>query len=151
MNIKLVQRVGIHKFLNPSKLHLTMSSSKLLAAVLGGVTVGAALGVLLAPQEGAKTRKQILKSVRSSSTSIEDIIEEGKKTWYETKGKAKMGAGIAADEMDDFMRHVLDKGHSLWSKAKNKAGDLAAEAEDSFDSAVSNGKKSANNIKEAIS
>jgi gas vesicle protein len=128
-----------------------MTNSKLLAAVLGGVTVGTVLGVLLAPQEGAKTRKQILKSVRRSSVSIEDMIEEGKKTWYETKGKAKMGAGIAADEMDDFMRHILDKGQSLWSKAKNKAGDLADDAEDAVDTAISNGKKSANHMKEAIS
>jgi len=128
-----------------------MTNSKLLAAVLGGATAGAILGVLLAPQAGAETRKQILKSARKSSVNIEDLIEEGKKTWYETKGQAKMGAGIAAEEMDEFMRHILDKGQSLWSKAKNKANDMADEAEDAFDSARRNGKKSANNIKEAVS
>jgi len=128
-----------------------MSNSKLLAALFGGAAAGAILGILLAPQAGAETRKQILKSTRRSAASIDDLIEEGKKTWYETKGKAKMGAGIAADEMDDFMRHILDKGQALWSKAKNKAGDMADDAEDAFDSAVRNGKKSANNIKEAVS
>ena len=128
-----------------------MSNSKLLAALFGGAAAGAILGILLAPQAGAETRKQILKSTRRSASSIDDLIEEGKKTWYETKGKAKMGAGIAADEMDDFMRHILDKGQALWSKAKNKAGDMADDAEDAFDSAVRNGKKSANNIKEAVS
>ena len=128
-----------------------MTNSKLLAALLGGVTVGTVMGVLLAPQEGAKTRKQILKYVRRSSNSMDTLIEEGKKTWYETKGKAKKGAGIAAEEMDEFMRHILDKGQTFWSKAKNRAGDMADDAEDAFDTAVSNGKKSANSIKESMS
>lgn len=127
-----------------------MSNSKLLAAVLGGAAAGAILGVLLAPQSGAETRKQIIKSTRKSGLAVDDLIEEGKKTWYETKGKAKMGAGIAADELDDFMRHILDKGQNLWSKAKNKAGEMADDAEEAIDSAVNNGRKAANHIKERV-
>ncbi|MFN0034798.1 MAG: YtxH domain-containing protein [Saprospiraceae bacterium] len=125
-----------------------MSNSRLLAAILGGAAAGAILGVLIAPQSGADTRKQILKTSRQSAESLNDLIEEGKKTWYETKGKAKMGAGIAADELDDFMHHILNKGQSLWSNAKNKAGKAADEAEDAV---MSNGKKAASFVKEHTS
>ena len=118
-----------------------MSNSKLLAAVIGGAAAGAILGVLLAPQAGAETRKQLLKATRRSTSNLDELIEEGKKTWYETKGKAKMGAGIAAEEMDDFMRHILQKGQVLWSKAKNKANEMADDAQGAFETAVSNGKK----------
>ncbi|MBC7777070.1 MAG: YtxH domain-containing protein [Phycisphaerae bacterium] len=128
-----------------------MSNSKLLGAALGAAAAGAAIGILLAPQAGAETRKQIMKAARKSTVSIDELIEEGKKTWYETKGKFKMGTGIAADEMDDFMRHILQKGEKLWSQAKNKASEVANDAEGTFDTAMSNGKKSAYNIKESIS
>mgnify|MGYP000137018977 CR=1 FL=1 len=118
-----------------------MTNSKILAAVLGGAAAGVVLGVLLAPKAGAETREQILKATRRSASNIEDLIEEGKKTWYETKGKAKMGAGIAAHEIDDFMRHILNKGQTLLSQAKNKASEMADDAEGAFDTAINNGKK----------
>ncbi len=128
-----------------------MTKSKLLAAVLGGAAAGAILGVLLAPKSGKDTRKQIMKSTQQSAEAVDKLIEDGKKTWYETKGKAERGVGIAAEELDDFMRHIITKGQSLWSKAKNKTSKMADEAEETFDTAMNNGKKVANNIKERTS
>lgn len=128
-----------------------MQNSKLLGALVSGAAAGVILGVLLAPQAGAETRKKILSYSKKSTASLEDLIEEGKKTWYETKGKAKMGAGIAADELDDFMRHILDKGQNLWQNGKNKAHELADEAEGAYDSAMNQGKKFGNNLKESVS
>lgn len=128
-----------------------MSNSKLLAAVFGGAAAGAILGILMAPQSGEETRKQLVKSARDSAASLDSVIEEGKRTWYETKGKARMGAGIAADELDEFMRHILNKGQGLWKKAKNKAGEVADNAEETVQNAVSNGKKAANHAAEHLS
>ena len=128
-----------------------MSNSKLLAAVFGGAAAGAILGILMAPQSGEETRKQLVKSARDSADSLDTIIEDGKKTWYETKGKAKMGAGIAADELDEFMRHILKSGKRLWKNTKNKADDVVADVQDKAQTAVANGKKAANYANEHLS
>ena len=37
-----------------------MSSGKVLLGVLAGITAGAIMGILLAPEKGSKTRKQII-------------------------------------------------------------------------------------------
>ncbi len=128
-----------------------MSNSKLLAAVFGGAAAGAILGILMAPQSGEETRKQLAKSARDSADSLDTIIEDGKKTWYETKGKAKMGAGIAADELDDFMRHILKSGQRLWKKTKDKSEEVVNNVEDTVQTAVANGKKTANYAAEHLS
>jgi gas vesicle protein len=128
-----------------------MSNSKLLAAVLSGAAAGALLGVLLAPKSGSETRKQILKSGRKSYDAVDQLIEDGKKTWYETKGKAEKNVGVAADELDDFMRHIINKGQSLWNKAKNKSSKIVDDSEEMLETATSNGKKAAHNIKDSVS
>ena len=128
-----------------------MSNSKLLAAVLTGAAAGAILGVLLAPKSGAETRKQILKSGRKSADAVDQLIEDSKKTWYKTKGKAEKGVGVAAEELDDFMRHIIAKGQSLWNKAKNKSSKFVDDSEEILETAMSNGKKTAHNIKDSVS
>lgn len=128
-----------------------MSKSKLLAAVLSGAAAGAILGVLLAPKSGSETRKQILKSGRKSADAVDQLIEDSKKTWYKTKGKAEMSVGVAAEELDDFMRHIIAKGQSMWNKAKNTSSKIVDDSEEVLETALSNGKKTANNIKDNVS
>lgn len=128
-----------------------MANSKLLAAALGGAAAGAILGLLLAPQAGSETRKQLMKATRRSSDMLDDLIEDGKKSWFETKNKAEAGAGVAVDELDDFIRHILNKGQVMWKKAQKKGRDLAEEGEDALATTMSNGKKAANNVKERAS
>lgn len=128
-----------------------MSKSKLLATVLGAAAAGAALGILLAPKSGKDTRKQIVKATKKSAESLEQLLEDGKKSWFETKGKAVKGAGIAAEEVDDFMRHILGKGKSFWKTAKNKTSEMADEAEKAMDTVANNGNKATNYIKERTS
>ncbi len=123
-----------------------MSNSNLLAAFIGGAAAGAAIALLTAPQSGAESRKKILKMKNQSVESVEHLIEEGKKTWYETKGKAKTGVGIAADELDEFMRHIIQKGESLWGKAKNTATEFADNAENTAERAAQNGKRTVNRM-----
>jgi gas vesicle protein len=128
------------------KFQHTMSKTNLFAAFATGAAAGAILGLLFAPASGEETRKKILKSKHQPADQLDQFIEEGKKTWYETKGKVEMGAGIAADELDDFVRHIMEKGETWWSKTKSKASELADDAQDALDEAVKNGKKTAQSV-----
>ena len=58
-----------------------MKSSSILAAFLGGAVVGAAAGVLFAPEKGEDTRNKIVDALRKrgiklSRTEMEDLVDE---------------------------------------------------------------------------
>lgn len=53
-----------------------MSSGKVLLGVLAGMAVGAALGVLFAPDEGWNTRKRISKKGEDIADDLGDKFEE---------------------------------------------------------------------------
>lgn len=50
-----------------------MSAGKIVAAVLAGVAVGAALGILFAPDKGSETRRKITKK---SKDYVDDLGEK---------------------------------------------------------------------------
>lgn len=58
-----------------------MKGLHVLAAFLGGAAVGAALGVLFAPEKGEDTRRKIAdilreKGIRLSRNEMEDLVDE---------------------------------------------------------------------------
>ena len=58
-----------------------MKSLSILAAFLGGAVVGAAAGVLFAPERGEDTRNKIVAALRKrgiklSRTEMEDLVDE---------------------------------------------------------------------------
>ena len=58
-----------------------MKSLSILAAFLGGAVVGAAAGVLFAPEKGEDTRNKIVDALRKrgiklSRTEMEDLVDE---------------------------------------------------------------------------
>ena len=58
-----------------------MKSLNILAAFLGGAVVGAAAGVLFAPEKGEDTRNKIVDALRKrgiklSRTEMEDLVDE---------------------------------------------------------------------------
>jgi len=80
-----------------------MNSGKVLFGVFAGAVTGVTLGILFAPNEGSKTRKQISKKVQdyldnlkckfddyvqNASDTVEDVEKEGKN--LADKGKAKV-------------------------------------------------------------
>lgn len=65
-----------------------MSTGKILLGILAGATVGAALGVLFAPEKGVVSREKISKKGDdvwdSLKCMIEDLYEKGKEKVKET-------------------------------------------------------------------
>jgi gas vesicle protein len=53
-----------------------MSKGKVLLGVLAGVAIGAALGVLFAPDKGWNTRKRIVKKGEDLTNDLRDKFEE---------------------------------------------------------------------------
>lgn len=58
-----------------------MKGLNILAAFLGGAVVGAACGVLLAPEKGSETRQKIAdalrkKGIRLSRKEMDDLVDE---------------------------------------------------------------------------
>ena len=58
-----------------------MKSLSILAAFLGGAVVGAAAGVLFAPERGEDTRNKIVdalskRGIKLSRTEMEDLVDE---------------------------------------------------------------------------
>ena len=89
-----------------------MNSSKFLLGILGGVAAGALMGLLFAPEKGAKTRKKIL---------------------Y----KANDGADVLKNKFDSLLESMNQKYENIW-QAKDE---LISEGEAKLDSAKKELKK----------
>lgn len=83
-----------------------MKTSKTIIGVLSGVAVGAALGILFAPDKGTNTRKKIAKKSNAAKDSLKDSF-------------------------DEFLETVSDKYNSLVSKGE----DLLEEGKEEYKNA----------------
>lgn len=52
-------------------------NSKIIVALLAGVAVGAALGLLFAPESGKETRDRLGKALKDLGDTIKDLSDEG--------------------------------------------------------------------------
>jgi len=53
-----------------------MDSKKIIGALLASVAVGAAIGILLAPSSGEKTRTKLMKGTRKLTDDLQTTVEE---------------------------------------------------------------------------
>ena len=54
----------------------TNSNGKVLLALLGGVALGALIGVLFAPDKGAETRKKMVEEAKKAGDRVKDAFRE---------------------------------------------------------------------------
>jgi len=59
--------------------------SKIILAMGASAAIGAALGVLYAPEEGAETRKRLLKKGKKLAGVVSDSLDDGMESLEEIK------------------------------------------------------------------
>jgi len=173
-----------------------MSTLKYLGAVAGGVLVGAALGVLLAPRSGKETRDILLKKGSKAQSDLKDMVNsgisswkdkyhqavnqssingkslhqlfneikayfnqgradidfdqmvnEGKKEWYKANSMVKEGADLTADQVDDLLNSIFNKGDAWFKRFSNNVSDVAENVKDNIhDAAIDTKTKVYNSI-----
>jgi len=64
-------------------------NSKLLIALLGAVTAGVALGLLIAPEKGKDMRKKIKKTANKWTDELSHLVEKGKEKFSKSDLKQK--------------------------------------------------------------
>jgi gas vesicle protein len=75
-----------------------MKTSNAIMGIIGGVAVGAALGLLFAPEKGEKTRKKISKKANDIASSTKSKLED----------LAQNFKGTAQNAIDDSI-DILEK------------------------------------------
>ena len=86
-----------------------MSNKDSFFALLTGVIIGAAAGVLFAPQSGKETREDLKKLGLDLKEKSKDIIEDGKS--FVAEGKTKV-------------KDIIEDGKSFVEEGKTKVADV---------------------------
>ena len=85
-------------------------NSKIVVALLAGVAVGAALGILFAPESGSATRDRLGKALKDLGDTIKELSNEG------------------LDEMSDAVEKVGDAVKSKVKKAQDTVNEAGSRA-----------------------
>ncbi|UFH45555.1 YtxH domain-containing protein [Flavobacterium galactosidilyticum] len=105
-----------------------MKADKIILGVLGGVAVGALLGVLFAPEKGDKTRKKIMEKSNDYADELKDKLDSL--------------LGTVSSKYDKLKR----EGESLYAEGKSKFQDAKNEGQD----LIAEGKSKYNEVKNDI-
>jgi gas vesicle protein len=85
---------------------------------LAGAVVGAAAGVLLAPDSGKETRKKISKKAKGAKEDMNEYVEKARVEWSKTKGKMADTATMTKEEVADFATFLMTEYKDLKKRLK---------------------------------
>ena len=92
-----------------------MNSGKVIVGILTSLAAGAAIGLLFAPETGARTREKIYKKGEDITGDLENKFHafiEGVKDKYESiSHQAEHVAKIGADKSEKFLKEVSTNGN----------------------------------------
>ncbi|EOR95786.1 hypothetical protein ADIARSV_1099 [Arcticibacter svalbardensis MN12-7] len=84
-------------------------TAKVLAALLAGVALGAAIGILFAPESGSETRSLLSDKAKDLASNVKDKVQT-----------AKDSLSVKADELKETKDEVVTKVKEKFNKASGE-------------------------------
>lgn len=99
---------------------MSKSSNTLLALVLGGA-IGAAAGILYAPEKGTKTRKDLSKKARKEQEKLTKQLKETRNSLANNAQNAKL---TFEEKLNDTISSASHKADDIIGTLESKLADL---------------------------
>lgn len=115
-----------------------------LVAILAGAAVGAIAGVLLAPEQGEKTRRKISEGFKSGADDMNHKFEELKN---QVKGMVASKKSDLESNINSLVHKAEDKKEDVIATLERKLAELKGDATNAVDKAKNAANKAADNIK----
>lgn len=119
---------------------IAMSTQKTLFGFLGGIALGATLGLLFAPASGKDTRKKLRRRGERAKDDLSDLIDQGRAEWSKARNKAADAATMTKEEVQDFVRFMMSEGRDLKDRIKDDVRSTASEV-------AANGRRAAEDVR----
>jgi gas vesicle protein len=107
-----------------------MSKSNTVIALVAGAALGAAIGILYAPESGEKTRKKIKKQAKQAKKELE---AQASKTYEQVSEKAAHISSTTSSKSTQFTGTLGDRIETAISSASYKADDAISALEDKLE------------------
>ncbi len=100
---------------------MSNNTGNTLLALIAGAVIGVGAGILLAPEEGKKTRKRIKNSVNDATNELKKKVNELEKELRKNSAKAK---GSIEEKIEDIVSKGSDKAEDVIVALEKKLADL---------------------------
>ena len=100
---------------------MSNNTGSTIVAVLVGVTIGAGLGILFAPDKGSKTREKIKDGFDDAKNNLNDKLHEISE---KLAGRGILGKDEIDRHYDSIVNNLSDKTEDVVSYLENKLAEL---------------------------
>lgn len=83
-----------------------MDSKKLIGGLLASAAIGVAIGILLAPSSGERTRSKLIRGTRKLSDNLEEAVEDSIDS---LKEKFNYGVDEVVKKGKEMINHASDR------------------------------------------